>query len=64
MSDVTTKWQKSSFCADHSCVEVARIDDYIAVRDGKDRRGRPLMFDNEAWSGFVAAVSAGEFENL
>jgi Domain of unknown function (DUF397) len=60
---VTAEWTKSSFCADKSCIEVARIDrDVIAVRDGKNAGGSDLRFSAGEWHSFLDGVAAGEFD--
>jgi hypothetical protein len=64
MSDVTTKWQKSTFCADSACLEVARIGDRIAIRNNTRPECEPLMIDLDAWSAFVAGITAGEYTSL
>ncbi|MDM4718355.1 DUF397 domain-containing protein [Micromonospora sp. WMMA1363] len=39
-----------------NCVEVARVDGRIAVRDSKDRRGPVLAFPLPAWRTFVSGI--------
>lgn len=53
-------WQRSTFCADKSCVEVAKDGDTVLVGDGKDP-GPALSFTMGEWAAFVAGVKAGEF---
>lgn len=53
-------WRTSSRSgSEGDCVEVAAFTDMIGVRDSKDRGGPALTFAPAAWSGFVAATSAG-----
>ena len=56
------EWIRSSRCADHACVEVARIgDDLIGLR-ASQRPDEPfLRFDRAAWSAFVEGIRAGDF---
>lgn len=57
-------WCKSSRSnGTSSCVEVALGDHRIGVRDSKDRGGPELWFSASAWTDFIAAVRAGEFDN-
>jgi len=53
MSDVTTKWQRSSFCADGACVEVAFLGDHVAMRDSKRKDGPPMILTNDDWAGLI-----------
>ena len=64
MSDsaTMTEWQKSSFCADGYCVEVAKVDGEIAMRDGKKPEQPWLFFTMPEWDAFITGVSAGEFQ--
>lgn len=54
-------WRKSSRSGTNGCVEVARIDDQIAVRDSKDPEGPALLFTTREWQAFLAGILAGEF---
>ncbi|MFH8365898.1 DUF397 domain-containing protein [Streptomyces sp. NPDC018031] len=57
-------WRKSSYSntAGGECVEVADgLPGLVPVRDSKDPGGPALVFDDAAWSAFVAAVKGGEF---
>ncbi|MBG0567443.1 DUF397 domain-containing protein [Actinoplanes aureus] len=65
MGDTTTRWERSSFCASGSCVEVARIDeDIIAVRDGKNPAQPALMFTRAEWSAFLDRVAGGDLARV
>jgi hypothetical protein len=55
-------WRRSRRCESVTCVEVAHIDDDVAMRDGKHPDGDVLRFGREAWAEFVAGVRAGEFD--
>lgn len=56
-------WYKSSRSSGNgNCVEVAVIDDAIAVRDSKDRSGPVLVFTPAEWDAFVAGAKGGEFD--
>jgi len=59
---VTENWIKSSFCADKSCVEVARTGTVVLVRDGKNRDQQHLRVPREDWNAFLRGVVAGEFD--
>ena len=44
------------------CVEVARRDGVVAVRDSKNPSITPLMFSNPEWEAFVGGVKKGQFD--
>ena len=44
------------------CVEVARKDDQVAVRDSKNPRRKPLVFSNEEWKAFLIGAKDGQFD--
>ncbi|MEM8926347.1 MAG: DUF397 domain-containing protein [Actinomycetota bacterium] len=62
----TLRWRKSSFSANGgaNCVEVARVDDEIAVRNSNDPDGPVLRFTGSELAAFVAGCGAGEFDDL
>ena len=55
------QWQKSSYCGNATCVEVAMTPDAILVRDSKNPLAAPLSFTEDEWVAFVQGVKAGEF---
>ena len=63
MQDLTAAaWRTSSLCDLNGCVEVAILDDQVAVRDAKDRTGPILLFSAPEWDAFVGGVRGGEFD--
>jgi predicted secreted Zn-dependent protease len=56
-------WRRSFRCGQHgSCVEIAKLSDGVAIRDGKAGDASPVLtFSHEEWATFVAGVKAGEF---
>jgi hypothetical protein len=55
------EWFKSSYCADGSCLEVARIPgDLVGVRDSKRPDQDFLTFGRAAWTSFISAIKVGE----
>lgn len=56
-------WFKSTRSSGNgNCVEVAILDDGVAVRDTKDRSGAVLLFAPAEWDSFVAGAKNGEFD--
>jgi predicted secreted Zn-dependent protease len=60
LSKVT--WHRSSYCANSTCVEVARLGNQVVVRDSKDYQGRVLYFTRTEWNAFLDGVRRGEFD--
>jgi Domain of unknown function (DUF397) len=58
------EWHKSSASGPHcdNCVEVAFVDDAIAVRDSKYPDGPVLLFTQAEWDAFVGGAKDGEFD--
>jgi hypothetical protein len=54
-------WRKSRRSNENGCVEVAFVENRIAVRDSKNRRGPVLVFTPLEWEAFVEGVQDGEF---
>ncbi|MEU8570828.1 DUF397 domain-containing protein [Streptomyces pathocidini] len=60
-------WAKSSYsgATDNNCLEWRRpAEGGVAVRDSKNPQGGAFTFTAAAWTAFVAAAKAGEFERL
>jgi hypothetical protein len=56
-------WHKSSRSSGNgNCVEVAILDQAIAVRDSKDRSGPVLIFTASEWDAFVNGAKDGDFD--
>lgn len=61
----SAQWRKSSLSGDGpSCVEVAFVDDVVAVRDTKDREGGTLVFPRSEWATFIDGIKGGGFDGL
>ena len=56
-------WFKSTRSSGNgNCVEVAVVDDTVAVRDTKNREGGMLVFSAAEWSAFLSGAKNGEFD--
>ncbi|GAA0968347.1 hypothetical protein GCM10009555_013560 [Acrocarpospora macrocephala] len=56
-------WRRSTFSGvNGECVEVAVVDDTVAVRDSKHPSCAPLLFTPGEWVAFLGGVRAGEFD--
>ncbi|MFJ2033754.1 DUF397 domain-containing protein [Streptosporangium sp. NPDC087985] len=59
------RWRKSSLSGSGpSCVEVAFVNDAVAVRDTKDREGGTLVFRRDEWTAFVGGIKSGGLDSL
>jgi hypothetical protein len=48
------QWRKSRHSSgDGQCVEVARLDQAVAVRDSKNPNSPNLIFTHQAWGAFI-----------
>jgi hypothetical protein len=57
------RWQRSSFCSSNGCVEVARTQRSVHVRDTKDPEGPRLDVPVEAWREFIASIKRGDLDH-
>jgi hypothetical protein len=56
------EWQRSSFCADSACVEVADSGaGQVMIRNNQRLDEKPISFDKINWNEFLAAIRRGEF---
>jgi hypothetical protein len=57
-------WRHSSYStgAASACVEVARAEKLVRVRDSKNITAPALVFTSAEWHVFVAGVHGGEFD--
>jgi Domain of unknown function (DUF397) len=58
------RWFKSarSGASCDNCVEVAFVDDAIAIRDSRNPDGPALIFTPAEWDAFVGGAKDGEFD--
>jgi hypothetical protein len=62
MSDEMVTWTKSTYSGNNGgCVEWAKLDSQIGVRDSKDKTGPILTFTRGAWQSFVDATNRGHY---
>ena len=55
-------WRKSTRCESSGCVEVAFIENAVAVRDSKVDDSPMLSFSVDSWRAFLDGLRSGEFE--
>jgi Domain of unknown function (DUF397) len=54
------QWRKSTRSSGTGqCVEVARLDQAVAVRDSKNPNGPNLIFTHQAWASFIQELRDG-----
>lgn len=58
------EWRKASLSGHGSCIEVARRNDVIILRDSTQPHAAMLHCATEEWQSFVLGVKAGEFDDL
>ncbi len=56
-------WRKASFCQGGECVEVARRNGMIVLRDSGEPRGH-VRYTADEWRTFVRGIKDGEFDDL
>ena len=54
-------WHKSVHSHDNGCVEVAFVNEHVAIRDSKDPSGPTLVFTPLEWIAFLGGVRDGQF---
>jgi len=52
----TLSWQKSSFCNPSECLEVARHEDRVLIRDSANTSGPALDVHRDRWHAFISSV--------
>ena len=57
------EWRRSRRCDSGACVEVATLDDAVALRDSKIVDGPILVFSHDSWETFLSGVREGDFES-
>lgn len=59
-----TKWRKSKFSGDGSCVAFADRGEWIAMRDTKSPDGGTLFLTRGEMAAWIAGIKAGEYDDL
>jgi Domain of unknown function (DUF397) len=59
---VALVWRKSSYSTLNGCVEVAMVNNHVAVRSSRDPQGPILQFTADEWKAFLKGVRGGEFD--
>ncbi|MFG1604352.1 DUF397 domain-containing protein [Actinoplanes sp. NPDC049265] len=54
------KWERSSFCANGTCAEVASDGEFVYLRNSQEP-GTVIKLDRAEWAAFRAAIVDGQF---
>jgi Domain of unknown function (DUF397) len=57
-------FRRSSFCASGECIEVARRDYTITLRDSTQPRGTMLHYASSDWASFIRNIKSGKLDSL
>jgi hypothetical protein len=49
-------WRKARRCGNAACIEVAKAEQEMLLRDSKDPAGPRLVFAPQDWTAFLSAV--------
>ncbi|MBT2411248.1 DUF397 domain-containing protein [Streptomyces sp. ISL-12] len=64
-SSLDASWTKSRHSnAEGNCVEVARVDGGVALRNSRDPDGPALVYTSAEVAAFLAGAKDGEFDHL
>lgn len=55
-------WRKSRASGLNGCIEVARDDEHVLIRDSQNPSGDCLELTNEQWISFVIQAKRGVFD--
>ena len=55
-------WQKSTFCNNGSCLEVAHLG--VALRNSTDPDGPVVVVTVAEWAAFLEGARRGDFDHL
>jgi len=64
MAQSVMQWQKSSYCMNGACDEVAFGGDLVALRDSKNPDLGAIQVTRAQWVDFVRGVQAHEFDRF
>lgn len=60
---MSKSWKKPTRCDSNGCVEVAEVATGVELRSSR-RPDTVLLVDADEWVEFVAAVKAGDFDEV
>jgi hypothetical protein len=60
--DNSLNWKKSTASESGGCVEVAKTESFVHVRDSKNPKGPKLAFPATEWKAFLVGLHGDEFD--
>jgi hypothetical protein len=60
MDQTALDWRRSRYCETNCCVEVARTDDSVFMRNSSSPDGPILTFTHAEWAAFVRGIKDEE----
>jgi uncharacterized protein DUF397 len=65
MADLSAAvWLKSAYCSGGNCIEMAVLDNQVAMRDSRNTDGPVLLFSVAEWHAFADGVRHGQFVSV
>jgi predicted secreted Zn-dependent protease len=58
------EWRVSRVCENGACVQVARLDEFVLIRNTNDPEGPVSVFTKDEWRQFLAGAKLGDFDEM
>jgi hypothetical protein len=57
-------WRVSGVCESGACIEVARLGEYVVIRNTNHPNGPFSIFTKDEWLQFLAGAKLGHFDEV